>query len=173
MGLSAIVELNASGNNQTNDGIGTVVDTVRSGQGSFPAMSMLLSDGNLAGQANKWHRSTRTIAAGANLDLDLAGGLTDSRGNTLTFTRIVGVIVAVVSPDGTKAVRVGPNGVTNAWQGPFGGVGAGNYLTTKYWLPLIDYSTGGFSVTAGTGDILRISNPGGSAVDIVVWVIGS
>lgn len=124
------------------------------------------------GYLNAWHCRDYTIAAGANQDLDLAGGVTDFEGSAITFTKIKVVLIGVQSPDGSKAVRVGPQGVANAWQGPFGGVAAANYLTVRRWLPLVLDTHAGYAVTAGTGDILRLNNPGASSIDVSVLIGG-
>lgn len=173
MGLQASIDISLTGNLIGSDTIATNTDQVRSGYGDFPPLSTSFTDGTGAQQANKWHRSKRTIGAGANDDIDLYGSLIDPRGNTLNFSRIVAVIIAIIDPDGTKSLRVGPNGVSNAWQGPFGGVGSGACLTTKKVLPLIDISAAGWPVTSGTGDILRVTNPGAGSLDYAFFVMGS
>ena len=173
MGLQASIDISVNGTLTGSDTVATNTDTVRSNSGDFPNLSTAFTDGTGAYQANKWHRSKRTIAAGANDDIDLYGSLVDPRGNVLNFARVVSVVIAIIGADGTKALRIGPNGVANAWQGPFGGVGAGVYLTTNLTLPLIDISATGWPVTAGTGDILRVSNPGAAPLDYVLFVMGN
>ena len=106
-------------------------------------------------------------------NIDLSGVLADGVGNTgLVFAKIKLAVVALYSPDGTIALRVGPQGVANPWQGPYGGSGATVYKTVKYW-DVIDYDpVTGTTVTAGTGDILGIYNPGGVAVDYQILLAG-
>lgn len=172
MTLSATFDLDARGLLSRDDTISIVNDPVQSGQNSFPDMSVEITDGTGASQANRWYRSQQTLAAGANLDLDLAGGITDPFGATVTFTAVKWIILAVVSPDGAKSLRIGPQGLANAFQGPHGGVAAGNYVTVKYFQKFLDYSAGGWAVTAGTGDILRINNPGAVSVTFSIWIGG-
>jgi hypothetical protein len=62
-------------------------------------------------------------------------------------------------------------GVSNAWVGPFGS--GSDYVTVKYWQAFVDNSAAGFTVTAGTGDLLRISNPGATSLDYIIWVVGN
>jgi hypothetical protein len=50
-----------------------------------------LADGTGADQANLIYLAERTVASGANDDLDLAGSLTDPSGAVLTFARIKSV----------------------------------------------------------------------------------
>lgn len=138
----------------------------------FPAVST----GNLANgtgnqQANTLYVSQFSVSAGGNTDIDLAGGLTDFRGNTITFTAIKMLLLAISSPDGTKKLRVGPQGVSNAAQLWFGGVGATVY--EEVFDAVCRWNTyAGWGVTAGTGDILRVNNPGAGAVSANLILIG-
>lgn len=150
----------------------SVATSIQIASTSFPAQQLSLSFGTGDNQANMMWSDKRTLANGADDDLDLAGGITDSFGSTITFTYVKNIIVAMDSVDGTNAVRIGPQGVTNAWQGPWGGVAAGNYLTvlSRAWIACDGYT--GHAVTAGTGDILRIHNASGVSVDYHLWIIG-
>lgn len=128
---------------------------------------------NGAVQVNDWHFAEYTINAGANLDIDLTGSTTYKNpfGTTLAFTAVKLVAVSVKSPDGAKSVRVGPQNASNAFQGWHGGVGASNY-DTVFTSARHVHMLAGWTVAAGTGDILRINNPGGSAVTIRVLIAG-
>lgn len=140
----------------------------------FTKHALDLTDGTGSGNANEVYVARNTITTGANLDLDLSGALTNPLGQTIVFTGIKVLLVqlAAASMDGTNKVRVGPAGVTNAWQGPWGGTGAtvyhevyeALYFATRY---------GAWAVTAGTADILRITNPGASSVTVDVLLIGT
>ena len=148
------------------------VDSVTAGVNDFPSLSIDYTDGTSSNQAKTYFVDQRTLAGTTNDDLDLAGSLTDPFGTTITFTVIKEIIIAIVSPNGTKKLRVGPQGVANAWQGPFGGVAAANYLEFfHHWkMPSEPYT--GYAVTAGTGDILRINNPTGSSIDYAILIVG-
>lgn len=170
-GLALTLDFAASGRLTKDDGVSAAVDPVASASKDFPAMAGDFSFGTGALLANTWYRAKRTLAGSTGESIDLAGGITNPFGETITFTRIVAVIVAIVEPNGTKAVRVGPAAVSNAWVGPFG---SGNdYVTVKYWQAFVDNSAAGFTVTAGTGDLLRISNPGATSLDYIIWVVGN
>lgn len=137
----------------------------------FPTLDRLLSNGTGSAQANALYVEQRpSLAAAANDDIDLAGGLA-TLGTTLTFTVVKYVMTAIVSPTSVKRLRVGPGGVANAWQGPWGGTGATVYDEVWDWR---DWSNpySGWTVTAGTGDILRINNPSAGAVSYVVLIVG-
>jgi hypothetical protein len=56
--------------------------------------SLILGTGTGANQADKLWSDTRTLAASAVEDLDLAGVLVDALGVTATFARVKGLIIA-------------------------------------------------------------------------------
>lgn len=130
-----------------------------------------LADGTAAGQANRIFHDTRTLAASANEDLDLAGVLVDAFGASLTFARIKGLIIAAAAGN-TNNVIVGGAASNQfvSW------VGAGTHTLTVRPGATLALMAGaadavGYAVTAGTGDLLRIANSAGSTTvtyDIVV-----
>lgn len=133
-----------------------------------------LANGTAAGQADRVFHDTRTLAASANEDLDLAGVLTDPLGATLTFAKVKGIIVAAASAN-TNNVVVG-GAATNAFVGPFGAAAHTIAVRPGGVLALVCGSADatGYAVTAGTGDLLRVANSGaGSSVTYDVIVIGT
>src|SRR5581483_9791621 len=104
-------------------------------------------------------------------NLDLSGSLTNPITGTVTLTAVKRILIRVVSPDGTKKLYVGPQAVANAFATPWGGAGATVY-TVVYEEYDIKNSYGGWAVTAGTGDILGMSNPGRTDVTYAILVIG-
>ena len=118
-------------------------------------------------QANLFFSDTRTLAASANEDIDLAGALTSAFGATITAAEIVGIFIAAASGN-TNNVNV-TRPASNGFIGPFLAAGDGVSVRPGEWLPLISQS--GWAVTAGTGDLLNIANSAGSTsvtYDIVV-----
>lgn len=172
MTLSATFSMSASGSQTKDDGLALVTDSFSSGGATFPAMSASFTMGTNAGQANKSYRVQQSIAANTTVHFDLTNSLVDSFGVTLNFTKIKSVLVAIISPDGSKKLRIGPQNAANAWQGPFGGVGAEVYLETVNWLHLCDHVGDGWDVTATTADHLPIRNPTANSVDFVIWILG-
>jgi hypothetical protein len=150
-----------------NDDISVPSDQIASGAALFPTLTTTYTDGTAAGQANKIWRDYRTLTAGSNDDLDLSGSLTNFHGDATVFTGIKEIIIAVVSPDGTKKLKVG--NATNAFNGPLSSSGT---IEVPYHLRLSNPSAGGWTVTAGTGDILRVNNPGASSVDYCIVIVG-
>jgi hypothetical protein len=130
-----------------------------------------LTSGTGAGAADLMFTDTRTVAASGTDALDLAGGLTDAYGTTLTFVELRAVLVAASSAN-TNNVRINrpsSNGVPlflAAGDGidvPPGGV----FL----WACPAD---GKVTVTASTGDLLNIDNSSsGSSVTYSVVILGT
>ncbi len=131
-----------------------------------------LADGTAAGQADRMFEDTRTLSASANEDLDLAGVLTDRLGNTITFARVKGLYIAA-SAANTNNVVVGA-AASNQWATLLNTTGT---LQIKPGAAFL-YRTGaldatGHTVTAGTGDLLRITNGGaGTSVTYDIIIIG-
>lgn len=141
------------------------------GQGILPSSVFTLASGTGTGQASKWYLARRALA-GTTFDLlDLAGGLTDYAGASLTFSAVKRCLVAVVSPDGTKKLRVGPQDQSNAWQGWFGGTGATVYEEVFHTTDR-KHPYAGWTVTGGSADVLAVYNPGATSVTYAIWIIG-
>lgn len=134
----------------------------------LPRPDLVISSGTDDFQANNWYLARRTVAGTTSDNLDLAGGLSNF-GGTLTFTKIKRVYVAIIDPDGVKSLRVGPQSVSNAWTGPFGSTS--DYASVMYRLDLLE-PYDGWTVAAGTADILGIYNPGATPVTYAILLIG-
>lgn len=144
-------------------------DPVQVGRGNFDEVSIAFTFGTGNSQVKEWFHDERTILAGANDDLDLSGALLNPFGTLIAGTRLKWILVDIEAPDGTKSLRVGPQGVANAFQGWHGGVAAGNYNTVHRTMFLVE-PYAGWAITATTGDILRINNPGAGSVTYRIWL---
>jgi hypothetical protein len=159
-------------------GGGTVRDTVTGqmqpfifGKGGLPARTRVFTHGTGNNQVNKVHFAQRTLNAATTESLDLAGGLTDYKGAAITLTALKYVYIAIVSADGAKSLRIGPQNVANAAALGWGGVGATVYETiTTDWELYQPYT--GHTITPGTGDLFPVHNPGASAVTYALLVMG-
>jgi len=130
-----------------------------------------LTNGTGASNADLMFHDTRTVTASGTDALDLAGGLTNEFGSTLTFVELRAVKVTASSSN-TNNVRVNrpaSNGVPlflAAGDGidiPPGG--------TFLWCCPAD---GKVTVTAATGDLLNIDNSSsGTSVTYDVVIIGT
>ena len=126
-----------------------------------------LANGTAANQADLIFHDQRTVTAAAE-DLDLAGSLTDKRGNTLTFVEITCILIHNLSTTTGEVLTVGgdANALVN-W------VGAATHTVKVdpdglllWWSPI-----DGAAVVAGTGDILQI-DPGAKTITYDIIIIG-
>ena len=134
------------------------------------ALSQALASGTGTNQVNQHFADERTVAAGANDNIDLYGSLVNAFGETINFTAVKAVVIQNVgADDGSSGYSVqsgedlligGASSVGNAWATPFNAnpdskltlVSGGSFALTA--------PASGFSVTSGTGDILRVRNNG-------------
>lgn len=144
------------------------------GTAKFPlnlAASISLGSGTAADQADLLWTDTRTINASSTDDLDLAGSLTSALGGTITFARIRALYVAAASGN-TNNVVVG-GAASNQFATMFGSATDKIVVRPGGLLLLANRDTTGYTVTASTGDLLRIANSGsGSTVTYDIAVIG-
>jgi len=159
--------------------VSTLSERLQLGRLGFDCDSIKLAYGtadtllNGALRVNDWYAAIHTINAASTLSLDLSGSATYKNpfGVTLAFTKLKFVLVSMIAPDGAKVVKVGPQNESNAAQLWFGGTGATAYESV-YWHVAKGGPIAGWTITAGTGDILPIINPGGAAVDVAVFLAG-
>lgn len=133
-----------------------------------------LASGTGAGQADLIFSDTRTVNASSNDDLDLAGGLTDAHGATLTFAKIKGLIVTAAAGN-TNNVLVGGDATSTflTWV-----VAEPDAVILRPGASFALFAgvadATGYAVTASTGDLLRISNSGaGTSVTYDIVIIGT
>jgi hypothetical protein len=121
------------------------------------------------GQANVMFSDTRTLAASATEDLDLAGLLTDALGATVAAAEIVAIYVGAAAGN-TNNVNVS-RPATNGFAGPF--LAASDGLAIAPGDFMLVTNRNGWTVTAATGDLITITNSGaGTGVDYDVLLIG-
>ena len=143
-----------------------------------PIVETVLSavNGVAAGQADLLYANERTIADGADDDIDLTGGLTDAFGVALTFVEIVALMVT----------NAPVNGVANTTDLSIGGGGASSFV--GFFNAVADIITplkpGGVfllastnvagigTVVDSTGDVLRISNSPGAEAKYQIVILG-
>lgn len=112
---------------------------------------------------------TRTLAASATENLDLAGVLATALGATITAAEVVAIWVRAAAAN-TNSVVVG-GAASNAFSGPLSGTTP--KITLQPGNAVLLTCQQGWPVVAGTGDILLISNSGsGTGVDYDIVVIG-
>lgn len=141
------------------------------GFGVLPAIRYRYSFGTGSGQANKWYLAQRTLAATTYDDLNLTSGLS-TLGTTQTFTALKRVLIAIVDPEGTKRLRIGPQGRTNANPLWFQAATT-NFWEETYTYVLKDRPVTGWGVTAASTDVLGVYNPTGSSITYAIWLLGT
>jgi hypothetical protein len=132
-----------------------------------------LDTGTGTGKADLRFTDTRTLAASATEDLDLAGVLTDAFGAALTFLRIKGLFISA-SAANTNNVVVGAAS-SNAWATLLNATGT---LTLRPGATVGVMSGAAdatcMAVTAGTGDLLKVANSGaGTSVTYDIVIVGA
>ena len=178
--LDATVEFTARGTYRSGGTPAGASDRLAIGDGLAIAVSLIdftYGTGtvlNAAGriEVNDWIRTRVTLAATTTVSVDLIGSAYQNPfGVNLAFTAIKAIFAVLVTPDGSKKFRIGPQNVANAAQLCFGGVGAQAYIESCWYVPLIG-PPAGWAITAGTADLLPLYNPGGSSIDVDLVVIG-
>jgi len=125
-----------------------------------------LADGTGDDQGNiQWH-DTRSLAASATENLDLAGSLVDAFGKTLTFAAVKALFIKNNST-GTQVLSVG-GAASNVWS-PF--ANTSDIITINPGGVLFMMDGTGWAVSGGTSDLLKIANAAGAALtyDILIW----
>lgn len=116
------------------------------------------SNGTGANQVNQFYDDDAgSLAAAASVNIDLASGLADDYGDTILFTGIK--YVRIRNTSSIASLTVG--GGSNAFVGPIGAT-ATHSIPPGGELVWTNPTAAGWSVTPGTGDILKILNADGS-----------
>jgi hypothetical protein len=133
--------------------------------------ALQLAAGTGPGQADLVYADRGQLAASASVSLDLAGALAGPFGTAVVLAEVRAIMIKAAAGN-TNNVVVGGAG-SNPFVGPFADA------TDKLVIPpggcvLLTAPSAGWTVTAGTGDILLIANSGsGTAVDYEIAVVGS
>lgn len=119
-------------------------------------------------EADLTFADSRTLAASATENLDLAGTLSTPDGGVFTAAEIVAIYVKANEANTNDVVIGGAS--SNGFEGPLGATGT-------YAVPpgecVLMVSKKGWPVTAGTGDLLKIANSGaGTSVSFNILIIG-
>jgi hypothetical protein len=134
-------------------------------------LTQAYSDGAGANQANLLFADTRTLAASANEDLDVAGSLTGILAEANVFARIKAIIVkaAAANTNNVNVTRPASNGVPL-----FLAAGDGIALAPGEVFVWFSGTAAGKAVTASTGDLINLANSGGTTgVDYDIYIIGA
>lgn len=125
--------------------------------------------GTANGKVDIQYSATRTLAASANEDLDLAGVLAEAFGATFTAVEIASLYIEADAANVNNVV-FGPAS-TNGFLGPFGAATHRLTLGPDQFFAM-PAPTAGWAVTAGTGDKINIANSGaGSSVTYTIHIL--
>lgn len=128
-----------------------------------------LLDGIGAGKASKGYSAPRTLAASATDALDLAGGLTDAFGATITFTKIKTLIVKAAETNTGNLTIGGGTTPANSWLGS-----ATDKVVLKpggiFALGASDAN--GYAVTNTSADLLNIVNTVAASAAYEILIAG-
>ncbi len=164
MPLTATVQLSATGQQTSASDLGTA---------KFPFTknaSVAYANGTGSSQADRIFTDQRTLAASGTENLDLAGALTDAFGATITFATIKAVIItaAAGNTNDVQVTRPAANGAPLF-------IAASDGIALKPGYAFAWFGSGaGVAVTAGTGDLLTVTNSaGGTPVTYDIVIIGT
>jgi hypothetical protein len=144
------------------------------GVGGYATLPILIdwsvgvANGTGSGQASQVYQDTGSLAGSASINIDLAGSLTNIFGATITFTKIkLFAIKAAAANNVANNLNVAAGSANRfVW---FLAVNDGVYLAPGAWF--IWYDPAGVAVTAGTADIITLTNAAGTntiAYDVVI-----
>lgn len=130
-----------------------------------------LSNGTASGQASQQWHDTRSLAGSATENLDLAASLVNAFGVTLTFTKVKLIYVKASAANNAANLVQLQRGSSN---------GVPLFLAASDGVQLnpggvfLFYDPVGVTVTAGTGDILTLTNSAGTnTVSYDIAIVGT
>jgi hypothetical protein len=158
---------------QLSGNFANIIDINQGGYNPALTPTFIFDDGTGALQANNIFTDTRTLAASANEDLDLNGAtLINVYGTALALTKVRGLVITAAAAN-TNDVQVG-GAASNGFISAFGAATDKIKVKPGGLLVLCAPDVNGYSVTAATADLLRITNGGaGTTVDYTIAVWGS
>lgn len=139
------------------------------------AFTAAFADGTSANQADQLWHAERTVAASSNDDLDLTALPRTLFGNALSiaFAKVKAILLVNLSTSSGDVLRLGGAGAGSAFAAPFAGdVDAQAEAPPDSPLLLVNRQDG-WTVTPGTGDILRVRNTSAAPVTYRIAVIGT
>jgi hypothetical protein len=125
-----------------------------------PAITFV--DGAGASAMNAVYARERTLS-GAAEDLDLAGGLTDQYGGTITFVRVKSIYI---KNTGNANIVVGGDG-SSPWATLLNSTGTLTLPPGAFFSAGTQDATG-WTVTASSGDLLQVAGTSGQTYEIII-----
>jgi len=135
----------------------------------FPP-DVVIGSGVGAGQSDLAFFDKRPLAGSANEELDLAGGLVDLLGATITFAKVCGIYVQADAANGGNIVVGGA--AANTFLGPFVNATDKVNVAAGQRFVAVNMLAAGWPVTPATADLLRIENDDAGAANYDLVIIG-
>lgn len=163
MSLSANISLSIVAKESNNGDLSKTLNTINK------AVANSFTDGTAANQANKAFSDKRPLAASASETLDLAAGLTDAFGQSITFASVK-AMAFIASETNQGAITIG--GGSNAFAS-FMGSATDSLVLAPGGMIVLTAPDAGYAVTADTGDSIDVTNDDGvNAAEYDVVLIG-
>jgi hypothetical protein len=167
--FSATLKVDVRATRKDTSDLGSAVETVQAGVGDFDAISLSLTTGTGSGQGNRLWSDERTVLSGANDDIDLVGGLTDTAGASFSFAKIRWVVIELDTPvTGVNLVFKGSTATNPAALWKASATADENIASLLVRTADVD----GWTVTGGASDILRLTASGGN-ITYRIFVAGN
>lgn len=133
------------------------------------AADIILGIGTGYGKADIAFMDTRTLAASTTENIDLAGALVDAFGATIAAAKVKAILIE--NPEASLSnLTVGAAG-SNTFVGPFND--ATDAIVLKPGDRFVAVSRTGWTVTAATGDILKVANGAGGSANYNIEIIAA
>ena len=131
-------------------------------------LEALFTDGTGLNQANNQFSDRRSLTTGANEDLDVAGGLVNAFGVTLTFAKVKVIAIMALATNTTNITVSRPASTGLPF---FAAAGDAVVLKPGGIFLFVDPSAAGVTVTGGSGDLINVANAAGATAnyDVVIW----
>lgn len=135
------------------------------------ALAASFTDGTAANQADRIFKDTRTLTASSTEDLDFSGSLTDIYGAAVVFAdiRVLCIMADSANTNNVRVIRPAANGLVIF-------AAASDELAVRPGgcFLYVATDTTAIPVTAGTGDLLTLTNSaGGTSVTYSIIAIGA
>lgn len=130
---------------------------------------ILLGSGTGYGKADISFMDQRALASATSENIDLSGVLVDGFGQTINAAKVKAI--EIENPEAsTTNITVG-GAASNTWTGPF--ADPTDAIVLKPGDRFVAASRTGWTVTASTGDILKIANGAGAGANYNIKIIAA
>jgi hypothetical protein len=129
-----------------------------------------ITSGVGANQADQRFTMQRTVAGGANDDVDLTGTLVNALGGPVAFVKVKAVIIEALA---TNTTNLTVGNATAPFVGWFGAAAHTIILKPGDFFAIASPGAAGWAVTATTADLLRVTNAAGAAALYNITIVGT